>query len=271
MIWFKHFSDNHRGRSMQYLMDEMGHLGPASYYFLIEMCVEKLIQKPDRNLEEADCSFQFHQRIVRQTLRISPTNLRRLLCILQEVGLISYEFSGNTLQIKMPILLDLLHYDNKKTGKRRVSVRIENGGDKSIVDKSKEDKSILIPKPVLVPELVREKANTELNRKIWESYRAAYSARYGVEPVRNGSVNAKISQIGKRLGEDAIEIVKFYVAHNDSFFIKSAHAIGLALSNAESLATQWKTGKQITQNEIRRFEKASVFEKMAKDAEVGGF
>lgn len=113
--------------------------------------------------------------------------------------------------------------------------------------------------------------NKELNSKVWESYRDAYSARYGVEPVRNYTVNSKISQFAKRLGHDAIDVIKFYISHNDSFFIKNAHSIGIALSQAESLATQWKTGKQITQNEIRRFEKATTFQQMAKDAEKGGF
>ena len=104
MKWFKHFSDSHRGQSIQDLLDQLGHTG-LCYYVLVEMCAEKL-EKEDNGLTEVDCSFSFHTRIVRQNLRISATNLRRLLDVCATNGLLSFEFSGNTLEIKMPILLN---------------------------------------------------------------------------------------------------------------------------------------------------------------------
>lgn len=122
MKWFKHFSDNHRGKSMQTLFDEMGHLGMSSWYILMEMCTEKLEKKWDKNLEDSDCLFEFHQRIVRRNLRISQTNLGRLLDICQGFGLLSFRIIGDIIEIKMPILLDLLESDQKKS--RRCSVRI---------------------------------------------------------------------------------------------------------------------------------------------------
>lgn len=122
MRWFKHFSDNHRGKSMQTLFDEMGHLGMSSWYILMEMCTEKLEKKWDKKLEDSDCLFEFHQRVVRRNLRISPTNLGRLLDICQSFGLLSFRIVGDIIEIKMPILLDLLESDQKKS--RRCSVRI---------------------------------------------------------------------------------------------------------------------------------------------------
>ena len=153
MRWFKHFTDNHRGRSMQALMDELGHLGPCSYYFLVEMCAEKLEQKSDRNLEEADCLFCFHQRIVRQNLRISPVNLRRLLDICQTFGLFSFEIDGSSLKISMPILLDLFEYDQKKSRQRRAKIapesRLEkNREEKSRVEKEKSKRESKTPTPI---------------------------------------------------------------------------------------------------------------------------
>lgn len=122
MKWFKHFTDNHRGRSIQALFDEMGHAGLSSWYVLMEICAEKLEKIPDKPLEDSSCLFNFHERVVRQNLRLSPRNLRKFLEICRRFSLLSYEFSENFLKINMPILLDLLEYDQKKFRPRRASV-----------------------------------------------------------------------------------------------------------------------------------------------------
>lgn len=102
---------------------------------------------------------------------------------------------------------------------------------------------------------LKEKPNPELNRKIWEAYRAAYFARYQNEPVRNATVNSQISRIGKRLGEDAVSVVEFFVSHNDGFYLRKVHAIGLCLQDAESLHTQWARGRPVTGSIVRQFER----------------
>lgn len=109
----------------------------------------------------------------------------------------------------------------------------------------------------------------QLNQKIWDSYRDSYASRYKTEPVRNAAVNAKISQIGKRLGEDAVEVVKFFLTHQDSFYLKSLHAIGLCLRDAEALHTQFVRGKAITGNDVRQFEKQSHYADQAARIKSG--
>lgn len=112
---------------------------------------------------------------------------------------------------------------------------------------------------------------TELNRKIWDSYAQAFSERYRVQPTRNASVNAKISQLGERLGEDAITVVKFFLKHNDGFYLKKIHDIGLCLKDAESLHVQMQRGKAITSQDVRNFERTSNIVKLVNDAKEGGF
>lgn len=108
-----------------------------------------------------------------------------------------------------------------------------------------------------------------LNLKIWDAYREEYLTRYHVEPVRNASVNSKISQLAKRLGDDAPDIVRFFVNHPDSFYVKSMHAIGLCLRDAEALATQWAKGRAITQTDIRNYEKNQSYQQIIQDIEAG--
>lgn len=111
----------------------------------------------------------------------------------------------------------------------------------------------------------------ELNKKIWESYRQEYLLRHKVEPVRNASVNAKVSQLAKRLGEEAIDVVRFYIWHNDGFYLKKLHDIGLCLKDCESLRTQWLRGTQVTSQTVRNFEKTSNLVALMEDAKKGGF
>lgn len=93
---------------------------------------------------------------------------------------------------------------------------------------------------------VGERPSPDANRKAWLAYHAAYLLRYKVEPTRNATVNSAIANFVKRVGEkDAPEILKFFVLHNDGYYLKNAHAVTLALKDAESLRTQWLTGKPI--------------------------
>jgi hypothetical protein len=84
-----------------------------TYWILVEMCVEKLDEKLDakkegERLQKEDCEFDFHQRILRQNLRIGATNLRRMLDQCSTLDLLSYEVNGSVFKIKMPKILKSL-------------------------------------------------------------------------------------------------------------------------------------------------------------------
>ena len=130
----------------------------------------------------------------------------------------------------------------------------------------KEDK--LREKKIQLPE---KKATNPINLEIWEAYLSAYRNRYKVDPVRNAKVNTAISQLATRLGSEAIDIVQFYLTHNDSFYLKNMHDIGHCLSNAESLRTQFLKGKAVTSQHVKNFEKNMNQVELMRDAEKGGF
>lgn len=115
------------------------------------------------------------------------------------------------------------------------------------------------PAPVVIeptPMVTKANADRGANKRVWEAYREAYFARYQVEPIRNAKVNSNIAQFTARVGADeAPEIAAFFVRHNDSFYVKSMHAFGLCLRDAEALRTQWLKGRAITQADVRRFER----------------
>lgn len=252
MRWFKHYTDNHKGKSIQFLFDSFGHFGVAGYYILLEMCAEKLEQKSDDCLTEVDLLFSFHQRIVRQNLRASLTNVRRLLDQCQTFGLLTFEITSDLIEIKMPILLNLLDSDQKKPRLNRVTSANGLRLEKNRVEKNREEVEKNIPDTSKKEKLL-EKEN---NKKIKDAYFNAFRLRYGVEPVSNATFNSQVSSLRKKLGvDDSISVVEFYLKHNDSFYLKNTHSFGYCLSNAETLRTQMLRGKPITSQDVRNFEK----------------
>ena len=96
----------------------------------------------------------------------------------------------------------------------------------------------------------------ELNKKIWEEYKKTYEEKYKVTPIRNAKTNSIINALGKRLGHESVDVVRFFVQHPNSFYITKMHDIACCLSDAESLRTQMIRGKAITKTDIRRYEQA---------------
>lgn len=91
--------------------------------------------------------------------------------------------------------------------------------------------------------------------KVWEAYAGAYEARYGEPPSRNAMVNGQLAHFVKRIPQgESPEVAAFYVRHNDSFYVRSMHPVGLLLKDAEKLRTEWATGRTMTSQRARQVE-----------------
>lgn len=91
--------------------------------------------------------------------------------------------------------------------------------------------------------------DTELQilcKQIWNAYSIRYFDRYSTNPVRNTKVNGQIKQLAQRLGQEAVDVARFYVGINDSWLIKNQHDVGTLLSKAEAYRTQWANGQAVT-------------------------
>lgn len=121
---------------------------------------------------------------------------------------------------------------------------------------------------VLKPKAARPKTDAQIaNTNTWDAYTIAYLERYGVEPVRNAKVNAQVAQLVQRLGaEEAPQVAMFYVTINDSFFIRSSHELGLLVSRAEGIRTQWLTGRQVNAVTARQMENTQANISAAQEA-----
>jgi hypothetical protein len=104
----------------------------------------------------------------------------------------------------------------------------------------------LFPVEVLPPEKKKEAPKT-LGSFVWDAYQRAYQGRYQVPPIRNAKVNVLCSQLVKRLGMvDAVQVVGFYLTHNDRWYVQKGHALEYCVKDAEKLHMEWSRGSQIT-------------------------
>ena len=93
----------------------------------------------------------------------------------------------------------------------------------------------------------------------WKAYSAAYHNRYGVDPTRNQTVNGQMAQFITRVPlAEAPSIAAFYVGHNDNFYIRKSHSVGLLLADSEKLRTEWQNGRKVTGQKARQDEQTST-------------
>ncbi|HHK3745715.1 TPA: helix-turn-helix domain-containing protein, partial [Pseudomonas aeruginosa] len=86
-----------------------------------------------------------------------------------------------------------------------------------------------------------DEAMQEACRNVWAAYRAAYEARWSVQPVRNAKVNSQVKQLVAALGGEAPAVAAFFVGLDDKFLVDSCHEFGLLLAKAGAYRTKWAT------------------------------
>lgn len=106
MKWFKHVKDNHRGKLVNYLLDELGYCGPFFKDTILEMCAEKLDRKTDEEVSADDCTFLFHRRVVESATRAKRSTVRSALVAGQSANFWTFVEDGEFFKISAPILLD---------------------------------------------------------------------------------------------------------------------------------------------------------------------
>jgi len=109
----------------------------------------------------------------------------------------------------------------------------------------------LTPHPS-IPAAPTKKKSAPKSAAVWEAYSAAYFERYGTEPVRNATVNSQLAKIVDAIGEEeAIHVARFYLQHNNRYYVQQCHAVGPMLKDITALRTQWATNTQMTESKAR--------------------
>jgi hypothetical protein len=85
----------------------------------------------------------------------------------------------------------------------------------------------------------------------WDAYSVAYKTRYGIEPGRDGTINAQVAKFVDRLGSElAPEAAAFYLTMEDRFYLQCHHTVGAMLKDVEKIGNACRlwmaNGKQKT-------------------------
>jgi hypothetical protein len=103
----------------------------------------------------------------------------------------------------------------------------------------------------------KDKVNAQ---PVIEAYHEAYLKRYGVKPIINGMTIKHAKQLIERLEgiDKSIAIVRFYLTHNNSFYLKNAHAFKFCLNDCEKLHTEFMKDNYIFNKDAKKVEDATA-------------
>lgn len=99
----------------------------------------------------------------------------------------------------------------------------------------------------------------------WRSYKAAYERRWGNAPPWNAKTAGQLKSFVARIpSQDAPTVAEFYLTHNDRYYVKAMHPVGLLLRDAEKLYTEWKTNRKVTDQEAKSAESGDHYREQMK-------
>lgn len=112
-----------------------------------------------------------------------------------------------------------------------------------------------IPRCEIPPDMPGPRDPSCKTFKVWANYAFAYRKRYSTWPVWNARVGGLLGQLVDRLGVNAApKVAAYYLVISDAQYLRECHSLTTLLSKAESIHTQWITGRPITGTSARQME-----------------
>ena len=254
--WFKHYNTAHEGQLIGDLISNGNHEAALLVYVIMEF-ISRFEDEENRG-----CASVPINRIAR-AMNMKPSKIERLL---GDISAVSRSDLVCETDEKQPrnrrfLMRKWLKLQENRGGKKEAKKEqnIDRSKKEEVRSKKEEVRSKIENKEKELRgsegvEVSTSHRSENLNFEIWKAYSSEYEKRWGKLPIRNATTNAQCMQLSKRLGQDAVEVVKFYVWHNKTFYVQACHPIGIALKDAEGLHTQWSNGKQVTYGEAKQIE-----------------
>lgn len=132
--------------------------------------------------------------------------------------------------------------DRGDTGVTRGVTKTAEGGD-THVTQNPLNPHLTHQEPTL--QQGKKPSREPVTNPVWDAYADEYRKRYGVQPIRNRTVNGQLAQFVQRVGQqDAPDIARFFVTLDERFYCQGRHTVGQMLSDAEKLAPMWQGGQR---------------------------
>lgn len=193
MKFFKHFTDAHEGKSMMALMSKFGLEGYAAFFILTELCAKKFEKGKSEEVSEDHLRFTFHERILREKLRMRSTKVELFLNYCATLDLLQVHKNSEEFHFYFPKLLESMDRDSR----RARPVRDKNAPKIKNKDKDKDKDIIKETTYVVSPLLVLGKHSrgnsspretfevhdvsdliSHLDPKVFARWNQLYSAEY---------------------------------------------------------------------------------------------
>ena len=134
--------------------------------------------------------------------------------------------------------------ENRVNGNRNSRVEKSSSAEKNMLQNQHEIGTIETSKSQTAKQITKTESKSAAT---WECYSRAYRKRYGVEPIRNLTINSQLKSFVERIGEqEAPEVAAYFVMLNDPWYTKQGHSVGILLKDAEKLRTMCLTGRRTT-------------------------
>lgn len=169
----------------------------------------------------------------------------------------------------------------KKEKKPRKKADARNSENSSNWEKQSESKSkqsepscslspsVSVSESASVIEIHETSFRDNNSKAAWDAYSEAYRLKYGSDPVRNVTTNSQMKRFVQRIGAESPEVLQFYLRHRNSFYATKMHALGVALSDAEKLRTEWATGRMQTASKAHQDDKTATAAQLLLDVREG--
>ena len=126
------------------------------------------------------------------------------------------------------------------------SLQVSSLQDKSLQELSISADGAAEAKPKKPKALETPEKKSEISQ-VWAAYKTAYIERYNQEPAYSAKNYKLCGTIIDRIGfEAAKSVVRFYLQHNDSWYVKTCHMIDYCAKNADALLTQMRANFKVT-------------------------
>ena len=266
MKWFKHVVDAHRGRSMNALYDAHGHVGPMTYWAILEMCAEKWWSDAQYDEEVMAGTFSFTLYHVAMMARSKPHHTRMIVASCDHHQLFKASVNGNEITINFPKFLELLDPDAKYNRKRRVKNASESRLDleedleeKKIKKKKKSagaSKSALpdvleFDLPVETEDAILKKGTSAAIVLYCQLYNAIYHHWPKLGEKQKGILK---NFVRSHKVTSALEIIHAYFRLEDVMLAKQAHPVELIDRFTNEAIRFVETGKLVTRKTAREMD-----------------
>lgn len=273
MKWFKHPANLRRDPLVKQVKRKLGHKGVLAWVFLIETLAERW------TYDRSDTRYGQEVKDWLDDIHLH-TNSRevfmQLLDLAQSQGRVSYSRDGEYLEIDMPELVDIMDETTRKlrkssgtdseqtrtrSEKKRVDEEIENRGRENSDAPPRLENSTVVTSDTAAKDPIVLTADLDF----LDTYKKAFSQRYGAEPPLTEKDTAQAKALTKSLGvERAKALIETYLSMNDEWFLTRGHDLHTFLNNLNLVNNKYETGSYTSKGMAKSKAKDEYFREMER-------